>query len=178
MKKTSITKPQFGKIFIVRFLVLCMATFIAAAFVLTKFDEYAQDIRRSTRDAYRHRIEKAAADLSKTEPGTQKYGSILSEMRVAMFNYQMTDYNYAEAVIGGKKYSTDKDTAFILYRTTSELKVYSVDEMSCFEPLYEFMNGKYNPKTINEHWAKYSLDPVIVRIIGDRYDQKAYRLMN
>ena len=174
MKKTSITKPQFGKIFIVRFLVLCMVTFILSAFALEWLDSYLADSRSESRNAYRNRIEEKAKELSKAEQGSPEYESILSELEHDLFIYQMTDDNYAEVSVGGKKLATDKDTAFIRYNLKKPYEFLHVEDMSCFGPLYEFMNGKYNPKATSDLYAKYQWDPFFVHTYGERFDSIIY----
>ena len=174
MKKSSITKPQFGKIFIVRFLAMCLITFILSAFALEWLDSFLEDKRSESRNAYRNRIEEKAKELSKAEQGSPEYENILSELELDLFIYQMTDDNYAEVTVGGKKLATDKDTAFIRYNLKKPYEFLHVEDMSCFGPLYEFMNGKYNPKATSDLYAKYQWDPFFVHTYGERFDSIIY----
>ena len=84
-------------------------------------------------------------------------------LKVRLSIYQSIDYNYAEAQIGGLKFATDKDTAYTYLR--DEGKEYSdcyfIEDISYFEPIDEYMDGKISYKRIVPNIDKYAYDPLI-----------------
>lgn len=178
MKKTSITKPQFGKIFIVRFLVLCLIAFIVAVQSFTWLDDYINTEHQRFNQSYRGHVIDRAKKLSETEPGSKEYEECIYQLRVQLAIYQMIDYDYAEVTVGDMKFATDKDTAYMTHYSDdlNSGEFYFIEDMSCLEPLYRFMDGKYNPESIENKINKYYWDPVYMHTAGDSYAQVYYQV--
>ena len=113
MRKKAITKPDFGKIFIVRFLIWSVVFSIAAGYAMSELYDYVlkTEVYEYTNN-YGDKIKKNVEALYKAEPGSDEYKYLLNDIRFDLALYQMVGYNYAEVQIGNLKMATDKDTAF------------------------------------------------------------------
>ena len=161
--KRSITEPKFGKIFIKRFLIWFGVFSVIAIITISELDNYTWNLRWETINTYRKKVQEAAEILYEADPESEDYSMYQDRLKVRLSIYQSIDYNYAEAQIGGLKFATDKDTAYTYLR--DEGKEYSdcyfIEDISYFEPIDEYMDGKISYKRIVPNIDKYAYDPLI-----------------
>ena len=173
MLKKAVTKPVFGKIFIVRFLFWLVLFSFAAGYVYTQLhDIVLQSSIYNPTQGYRRKIEETADMLSEIEPDSNGYEILLSRLKFYLAAYQAAGYNYAEVQIGDLLIATDKDTAFFrdgTYRISSltineeEMFFYFIEDISYLDPLNEFLrnNGMRDEKQAVDHWYRYERDPLV-----------------
>ena len=88
MRKGSITKPVFKKIFAMRFLVWCVIFVGVAAIVLGNIYDYMSSKRREIIYSYRNNVVEAVRELSAAKPGSDEYKQRLIELKVSLAIYQ------------------------------------------------------------------------------------------
>lgn len=167
MRKKAITKPEFRKIFIVRF-IICLLIFSAVAgYALGNIHD--KTVRSQIYDyanLYRNRIYEETKMLSEAKPGSKEYKEILSRLKAQLAYYQMTGKNYVEVKIGDFRIATEKDTAvFHISREDGKegLDFYLIDDISYLDPLNDYLkkNGKKDEKEYLSDWYRYGRDPFV-----------------
>ena len=177
MLKKAVTKPVFGKIFIVRFLFWLVLFSFAAGYVYTQLHNIVLQSNNPTQ-SYRRKIEETADMLSEIEPDSNGYEILLSRLKFFLAAYQAAGYNYAEVQIGDLLIATDKDTAFFrdgTYHINSltineeEMFFYFIEDISYLDPLNEFLrnNGMRDEKQAVDHWYRYERDPLVNKLVFD-----------
>ena len=168
MRKKAITKPVFGKIFIVRFLISLIAfSFIAGYAYARVYDfVYEREIYEPT-NSYREEIEKATIELYEAEPGSEEYKKCVNRLKHILAVYQMVGYNYAEVKIGDFRMATEEDTAYFLDYydpETQKGEQFFIEDISYLDPFNEFLrnNGMKDERQIVDYWYKYCRDPITV----------------
>ena len=168
MRKKAITKPVFGKIFIVRFLISLIAfSFIAGYAYARVYDfVYEREIYEPT-NSYRDEIEKTTIELYEAEPGSEEYKKCVNRLRHILAVYQMVGYNYAEVKIGDFRMATEEDTAYFLDYydpETQKGEQFFIEDISYLDPFNEFLrnNGMKDERQIVDYWYKYCRDPITV----------------
>ena len=165
MRKKVITKPKFGKIFIVRFLICLVLFSVVAAYALEKYYDMLLDREiYEPSNAWSGHITEHAEALSKTEPGTDEYKDCLNNLREALTFYQLVGYNYAEVRVGDLRIATDEDTAFFFnYRDADEkeLDFIFIEDISYLDPMNEFLreNGYRDERQDTDFYYRYERDP-------------------
>lgn len=167
MRKKAITKPEFGKIFIVRFFIWAVIFSIAAGYTMSELYDYVQEYEYT--NIYGDKIKDKVEALYKAEPGSDEYKYLLNELRAVLAIYQMVGYNYAEVQIGDLKMATDKDTAYFQrYRNDKDdsLEFFFIEDISYLEPLYVYLrnNGMKDDRQITDHWYRYERDPLYEKL--------------
>ena len=165
MRKKAITKPKFGKIFIVRFLIWLVLFSVVAAYALEKYYDllYERVIYGPSDDCITD-IEKTAEALSKAEPGSDEYESYLNFLKYYLANYQAFGYNYAEVHVGDLRMATDKDTAYFFTYSDAEYndpQVFFIEDISYLDPMNEFLreNGYRDERQATDYYYRYERDP-------------------
>ncbi len=177
MLKKAVTKPVFGKIFIVRFLFWLVLFSFAAGYVYTQLHNIVLQSNNPTQ-SYQRKIEETADMLSEIEPDSNGYEILLSRLKFYLAAYQAAGYNYAEVQIGDLLIATDKDTAFFrdgTYHISSltineeEMFFYFIEDISYLDPLNEFLrnNGMRDEKQAVDHWYRYERDPLVNKLVFD-----------
>lgn len=165
MRKKAITKPKFGKIFIVRFLIWLVLFSVVAAYALEKYYDMLLDREiYEPSNAWIGHITEHAEALSKTEPGTDEYKDCLNNLREALAFYQLVGYNYAEVRVGDLRIATDEDTAFFFnYRDADEkeLDFIFIEDISYLDPMNVFLreNGYRDERQDTDFYYRYERDP-------------------
>lgn len=165
MRKKVITKPKFGKIFIVRFLICLVLFSVVAAYALEKYYDMLLDREiYEPSNAWIGHITEHAEALSKTEPGTDEYKDCLNNLREALAFYQLVGYNYAEVRVGDLRIATDEDTAFFFnYRDADkkELDFIFIEDISYLDPMNVFLreNGYRDERQDTDFYYRYERDP-------------------
>jgi hypothetical protein len=165
MRKKVITKPRFGKIFIVRFLICLVLLSIVAVYAIDRYYDFLLDrvIHEPTKDYFSQIVERAEA-LSKTEPGSDEHKDCLNDLKLSLALYQMAGYNYAEVHVGDLRMATDKDTAFFyIYGDVGykDPQVLFIEDISYLDPLNEFLreNGYRDERQDTDYYYRYERDP-------------------
>lgn len=181
MRKKAIAKPDFGKIFIVRFLIWVVIFSIVAGYAMSELYDYLlkTEVYEYT-NSYGDKIKDNVEALYKAEPGSDEYNHLLNKLRLCLAIYQMVGYNYAEVQIGDFKMATDKDTAFFhKYRDDKDdtLEYYFIEDISYLEPLNEYFrsNGLKDDRQITDHWYRYERDPLYESLFPS-FDNGFYNL--
>ena len=179
MLKKAVTKPVFGKIFIIRFLFWLVLFSFAAGYAYTQLhDIVLQSSIYNPTQGYRRKIEETADMLSEIEPDSNGYEILLSRLKFCLAAYQAAGYNYAEVQIGDLLIATDKDTAFFrggTYHISSltinekEMFFYFIEDISYLDPLNEFLrnNGMRDERQAVDHWYRYERDPLVNKLEFD-----------
>lgn len=167
MQKKAITKPEFRKIFIVRF-IICLLIFSAVAgYALGNIhDKTVRSQIYDNANLYRNRIYEETKMLSESKPGSKEYKEVLSRLKAQLAYYQMTGKNYVEVKIGDFRIATEKDTAvFHISREDGKegLDFYLIDDISYLDPLNDYLkkNGKKDEKEYLSDWYRYGRDPFV-----------------
>lgn len=165
MRKKAITKPKFGKIFIVRFLIWLVLFSVVAAYALERYHDFLieREVYEPSETYIKH-IEETAEALSKAEPGSDEYKSNLNSLKYHLANYQAFGYNYAEVHVGDLQMATDKDTAYFFTYSDAEYndpEVFFIEDISYLDPLNEFLreNGYRDEKQYADYYYRYERDP-------------------
>ena len=169
MRKKAITKPVFGKIFIVRFLILLVAFAFIAGYAYSRVYNivYEREIYQPTAN-YRNGIEDIVEAMANEEPGSDEYEKHLNNLRQMLAVYQMVGYNYAEVNINNLRIATDEDVALFLdvydafAPETANGEYYFIEDMSYLEPYERFLreNGLRNEKQDLDNWYRKGRDPL------------------
>ena len=172
MRKKVITKPVFGKIFIVRFLVWLVIFTIVAGYKLDMLYDTVlkKEIYGPTND-YRNKIEESAAALLKAEPGSDEYDRRLNRLKASLAFFQTIGYNYAEVQIGDLRLATDEDTAYFYNYVDDQndtLEYFFIEDISYLDPLNEFLrkNGIKDERQMTDMWYRYGRDPYLSDLLG------------
>lgn len=180
MRKKAITKPEFRKIFIVRFLIFVVIFSVAAGYALNELYNHVlySEVYEFT-NSYRDKIIKYTDALSKAEPGSDEYKHALYDLRSCLAIYQMVGYNYAEVQFGSLKLATDKDTAYFWKKRDDkedDLEEYLIEDICYLNPLEEYLknNGMKDDRQITDHWYRYERDPLYALIFPDYIDSCYY----
>ena len=173
MRKKAITKPEFRKIFIVRFLIFAVIFSVAAGNALSELYDHVlkSEVYEST-NSYRDKIRESAEALSKAEPGSDEYKYTLNNLICRLTFYQIVGYNYAEVEVGGLKLATDKDTAFfwkIRDDKKDDLEYFFIEDISYLKPLEEYLKNNCieDDRQITDHWYRYERDPLYEMLFPD-----------
>ena len=165
MRKKAISKPKFGKIFIVRFLIWLVLFSVVAAYALERYHDFLieREVYEPSETYIKH-IEETAEALSKAEPGSDEYKSNLNSLKYHLANYQAFGYNYAEVHVGDLQMATDKDTAYFFTYSDAEYndpEVFFIEDISYLDPLNEFLreNGYRDEKQYADYYYRYERDP-------------------
>ena len=166
MRKKAITKPEFGKIFIVRFVIWLVIYLFVAVYALGEVYNYVyrHEIFEPT-CSYMIKMEENAEILSKAEPGSDEYVRSLNSLRTELLLYQMVGYNYAEVQVNDIQMATDEDSAFFWSRYDEGndwLETFFIEDRSYLEPLNEFLrqNGMKDERQYTDIWYRYERDPL------------------
>ena len=167
MRKKAITKPVFGKIFIVRFFIWVVIISVAAGYVLDEVYNKALKDQVYTQTGHRRdNIYEATKALYEAKPGSEEYDRCLNTLRTHLAFYQMLGYNYAEVKIGDFRMATDEDTAFFrnyVDEQNNYAEFFFIENISYLDPLNDFLkkNGMRDEKQYADHWYRFERDPLV-----------------
>ena len=100
-KKTKrvITEPKFGKIFLVRFIIVLVLLAGFAGYTLYELNGYVQSERLSFIESYMNDIVALTKNLYDEEPGSNKYIAYFAQLREEIAQLKSIDYTDAEVDI-------------------------------------------------------------------------------
>lgn len=161
--KGSIIEPRFGKIFIKRFLIWLGVFSVIALITILELDNYIWDQRCQTNKLYRNRVLEEAKVLYETDPESEDYLFQQDLFKIRLSIYQSVDYNYVEAQIRDLRFASDKDTAYIILPAEGKehQDIFFIEDISYFDPIDKYMDGKISFKRISSNIEKYAYDPLI-----------------
>ena len=158
-KKTKrvITEPKFGKIFLVRFIIVLVLLSGFAGYALYDLNEYVQSERHSFIDSYMNNIVSLTKKIYEAEPGSNKYIAALANLKAEIALLQGFDYTDAEVDINGQDIEVDDTACFTLPRkdewdiTQGEdyfdtFNSYMIEDISYLDPVKEYMNGRFDER--------------------------------
>ncbi|MCR5529271.1 MAG: HAMP domain-containing histidine kinase [Saccharofermentans sp.] len=160
MRRTSIVKPSFKKIFMLRLIVCLLLFALLATVLIKKVGDNVIDKRYSTTAAYHDKLVEYTVRLSETEPGSSEYDIVLNRLRTALAIYQTVDRNYAEVVVGDMTLATDKNTAFFQMRQDEDHIMYFMQDISYLDPVNSYMDGKLSLEEQRRWEDQHVFDPV------------------
>lgn len=176
MRRTSIVKPSFGKMFLIR-LIVCLLLFAALAVVLLKkVGDNVIDQRCDTGVSYRNKLVEYTVQLSETEPGSGEYDFALNRLKTALMIYQLVDRNYAEVVVGDMTLATDKDAAFFQMPGDDRM-MYFLEDISYLDPVNSFMDGKLSLEEYT-YWENAHAYDKAAQIMYEADSSRYYQLMS
>lgn len=175
-KKTKrvITEPKFGKIFLVRFIIVLILLAVFAGYALYNLNEYVQSERHSFIDSYMNNIVSLTQKIYEAEPGSNKYIAALANLKAEIALLQGFDYTDAEVDIDGQDIEVDDTACFTLYRK-DELDIthgedyfdtfnsYMIEDISYLDPVKEYMNGRFDERKQGKMYFDFVRDPIFER---------------
>lgn len=141
MRRTSIVKPSFKKIFLLRLIVCLLLFALLTTVLIKKVGDNVIEQRYNTTGSYHDKLVEYTMQLSETEPGSQEYDFALNRLKTALAIYQLADRNYAEIVVGDVTLNTDRDTAFFRMPGDDNMMCF-LEDISYLDPVNSFMGGK------------------------------------
>jgi hypothetical protein len=162
MKREAIKKPNFMRLFAVRFIISCMVFLSVASFLLYWMDREIDSYQHDW--TYISKIGEKAGALYEAEPGSEEYNGILSELKLAIAFHQSEWHNYAEVHIGSDVI-TAQDIAYIIVNDNNH-NVFIIEDMSYLDPLFQYENGRLNPKDYY-CWIEKNQFEFVYRIAND-----------
>lgn len=191
-KKTKrvITEPKFGKIFLVRFIIVLVLLAGFAVYALYELNGYVQSERYSFIDSYMNDIVDLTKNLYDEEPGSNKYIAYFAQLRAEIAQLKSFDYTDAEVDIDGQNIEVDDTAWFNLHRkdewdiTQGEdyfdtYNSYMIEDISYLDPVKEYMNGKFDERKQMKMYFDFVRDPIFGRreTVGNFDYFRDYRLV-
>ena len=191
-KKTKrvITEPKFGKIFLVRFIIVLILLSGFAGYALYDLNEYVQSKRHSFIDSYMNNIVSLTKKIYEAEPGSNKYIAALANLKAEIALLQGFDYTDAEVDIDGQDIEVDDTACFTLPRkdewdiTQGEdyfdtFNSYMIEDISYLDPVKEYMNGRFDERKQGKMYFDFVRDPIFERreTVGNFDYFREYRLV-
>ena len=191
-KKTKrvITEPKFGKIFLVRFIIVLVLLAGFAGYALYDLNEYVQSERHSFIDSYMNNIVSLTKKIYEAEPGSNKYIAALANLKAEIALLQGFDYTDAEVDINGQDIEVDDTACFTLPRkdewdiTQGEdyfdtFNSYMIEDISYLDPVKEYMNGRFDERKQGKMYFDFVRDPIFERreTVGSFDYFREYRLV-
>ena len=171
MRRTSIVKPSFKKIFLLRLIVCLLLFALLTTVLIKKVGDNVIEQRYNTTGSYHDKLVEYTMQLSETEPGSQEYDFALNRLKTALAIYQLADRNYAEIVVGDVTLNTDRDTAFFRMPGDDNMMCF-LEDISYLDPVNSFMGGKLSLEEYTYWENEHAYDTVAAD--NSRY----YQLMN
>ena len=164
MKKKVITKPRFGKIFAVSFLISLFVCLPVAIYLLYQIDNEVWEKVDSERSALLDSIVKQTRTLYLEGPNAEGYEQDLIVLKEYIADYQTFDHSYIEVNVDGQNITVDDDTAYFFG--------YLIENMSYLDPLNEYMDGLFDKREQDEIYRRFGRDPIFddANYIG-KYDK-------
>jgi len=191
-KKTKrvITEPKFGKIFLVRFIIVLILLAGFAGYALYDLNGYVQSERHSFIDSYMNNIVSLTKKIYEAEPGSNKYIAALANLKAEIALLQGFDYTDAEVDIDGQDIEVDDTACFTLPRkdewdiTQGEdyfdtFNSYMIEDISYLDPVKEYMNGRFDEQKQGKMYFDFVRDPIFERreTVGNFDYFREYRLV-
>ncbi len=191
-KKTKrvITEPKFGKIFLVRFIIVLILLAGFAGYALYDLNGYVQSERHSFIDSYMNNIVSLTKKIYEAEPGSNKYIAALANLKAEIALLQGFDYTDAEVDIDGQDIEVDDTACFTLPRkdewdiTQGEdyfdtFNSYMIEDISYLDPVKEYMNGRFDERKQGKMYFDFVRDPIFERreTVGNFDYFREYRLV-
>ena len=191
-KKTKrvITEPKFGKIFLVRFIIVLILLSGFAGYALYDLNEYVQSKRHSFIDSYMNNIVSLTKKIYEAEPGSNKYIAALANLKAEIALLQGFDYTDAEVDIDGQDIEVYDTACFTLPRkdewdiTQGEdyfdtFNSYMIEDISYLDPVKEYMNGRFDERKQGKMYFDFVRDPIFERreTVGNFDYFREYRLV-
>jgi len=191
-KKTKrvITEPKFGKIFLVRFIIVLILLAGFAVYALYDLNGYVQSERHSFIDSYMNNIVSLTKKIYEAEPGSNKYIAALANLKAEIALLQGFDYTDAEVDIDGQDIEVDDTACFTLPRkdewdiTQGEdyfdtFNSYMIEDISYLDPVKEYMNGRFDERKQGKMYFDFVRDPIFERreTVGNFDYFREYRLV-
>lgn len=183
MKKKVITKPRFGKIFAVRFLISLVVFVLIGGYYFYQFDYNIWNEVDGSCVIWKHNIIETTKTLSSEKPDSEKYKQDLDQLKLYIANYQRFDHSYIEVNLHDQKITLG-DTAFFFLGENIEAVNYPdenivrindyffIEDIYYLDPVKAY-NSSLDLKEQDEFWRKWNREPIVdgVRTIGkyDRY---------
>ena len=191
-KKTKrvITEPKFGKIFLVRFIIVLILLAGFAVYALYELNGHVQSERHSFIDSCMDDIVDLTKNLYDEEPGSNKYIAYFAQLRAEIAQLKSIDYTDAEVYVDGQNIEVD-DTAWFNLHRKDELDItqdedyfdtynsYMIEDISYLDPVKEYMNGKFDERKQMKMYFDFVRDPIFGRreTVGNFDYFRDYRLV-
>ncbi len=176
MRRTSIVKPSFKKIFMLRLIVCLLLFAVLTTVLIKKVGDNVIEQRYNTTGSYHDKLVEYTVQLSETEPGSQEYDFALNRLKTALAIYQLADRNYAEIVVGDVTLNTDRDTAFFRMPGDDNMMCF-LEDISYLDPVNSFMGGKLSLEEYT-YWENEHDYDTAAQFIYESESTRYYQLMS
>ncbi len=165
IRKSSIRKPEFGKIFWLRFVIMLAVFSLVAIYAWKKLDDYVEEMVIGELYTTIDNIELSLKELYNTDPDSDEYPEKLADVKIWLAVFQNLNYTYAEVTVGELKLTTE-DASFYSSTTKTDFgqyvsDTYFIEDMSYCEPLNSFMDGQFDPRAEREMYSSWLRDPLL-----------------
>lgn len=188
--KSVITEPKFGKIFLVRFIIVLILLAGFAVYALYELNGHVQSERHDFIDSCMYDIVDLTKNLYDEEPGSNKYIAYFAQLRAEIAQLKSIDYTDAEVYVDGQNIEVD-DTAWFKLHRKDELDItqdedyfdtynsYMIEDISYLDPVKEYMNGKFDERKQMKMYFDFVRDPIFGRreTVGNFDYFRDYRLV-
>ncbi len=188
--KSVITEPKFGKIFLVRYIIVLILLAGFAVYALYELNGHVQSERHDFIDSCMYDIVDLTKNLYDEEPGSNKYIAYFAQLRAEIAQLKSIDYTDAEVYVDGQNIEVD-DTAWFSLHRKDELDItqdedyfdtynsYMIEDISYLDPVKEYMNGKFDERKQMKMYFDFVRDPIFGRreTVGNFDYFRDYRLV-
>jgi hypothetical protein len=188
--KSVITEPKFGKIFLVRYIIVLILLAGFAVYALYELNGHVQSERHDFIDSCMYDIVDLTKNLYDEEPGSNKYIAYFAQLRAEIAQLKSIDYTDAEVYVDGQNIEVD-DTAWFKLHRKDELDItqdedyfdtynsYMIEDISYLDPVKEYMNGKFDERKQMKMYFDFVRDPIFGRreTVGNFDYFRDYRLV-
>ncbi|MBO4449384.1 MAG: HAMP domain-containing histidine kinase [Clostridiales bacterium] len=142
MNREAIKKPNFMRLFAVRFIISCMVFLIIASALLYLLDNAIDE--QMIYGSYLTKIGDKTRALYGAEPGSEEYEKLLAELKISISIYQTVGHNYAEVHMGSEVI-TVPDTVYIFVNDEKQ-NLFFLEDTAYLDPVNKYENGRFNIK--------------------------------
>jgi hypothetical protein len=162
--RKNITEPKFGKIFWIRFIIMLAVFSLVAVYAWNKLEAYVSDMVMSELYSAEENIVQALDRMYLASPDSDDYQKGLYAVKTWMAVLPNLNHTYAEVTVGDLKLTTE-DTSFLQLTRQTDYKTYTsdtyfIEDMSYYEPLISYMDGKFDPRVEREMYSSWTRDPL------------------
>ena len=162
--RKNISEPKFGKIFWIRFIIMLAVFSLVAVYAWNKLDAYVEEMVMSELYSTEEDIVQALDRMYLAGPDSDDYQKGLYAVKTWMAVLPNLNHTYAEVTVGDLKLTTE-DTSFFQLTRQTDYKTYTsdtyfIEDMSYYEPLISYMDGKFDPRVEREMYSSWRRDPL------------------
>ena len=188
MRKNAITKPKFGKIFAIRFLIALAAFGIIGAYSLYRLDDYVWQKNDAQFGEYLKSMTELAQKMSWETHDPERYDRDLGLLKMYMANFQTFNHTYVEVTVKNDTITVGDTAYFSIVNRPDENSgnkevtedYYFIKDISLLNPVNEYMDGMLDERKQVELYNKIGRDPLFenTQNIGKLDNYRVHKFMN